>query len=167
MVTLQESQITAARLKALQEHQLWLQCPHIAPFWLRIPCHRASTSLSSFHMDFRFMTHQDLQGRDLIPKVQGLCEKSKKGMFPGCPPGQSRDNVQFKKSIFSAGNLNHLLFLFVCFFLLVQKDISFWSKFPRRRGRGMLVAGSKVLLILCTYKMETPLPGGIAAILFL
>lgn len=31
----------------------------------------------------------------------------------------------------------------------------------------MLVAGSKVLLILCTYKMETPLPGGIAAILFL
>lgn len=135
MVTLQESQITTARLKAQQEHQLWLQHPHLAPLWLRIPCHRASTSLSSFHMDFRFMTHQDLQGRDLIPKVQGLCEKSKKGMFPGCPPGQSRDNVQFKKSIFSAGNLNHLPLFFCLFFPFGSKRYFFLVKVSQEEGK--------------------------------
>lgn len=112
VVTLQESQFTAGRLKAQQEHQLWLHSVHpdtdLAPLWLRIPCHRASTSLSSFLMHFRFMTHQDLQGKHLIPNFQGLCGRSKKEMFPGCPPDQSRGNVQIKKSIFSAGNLNHL-----------------------------------------------------------
>lgn len=83
VVTLQESQFTAGGLKAQQEHQLWLPsahpAAHLAPLWLRIPRHRASTSLSSFRVDFRFMTHQDLKGKHLSPNFQGLWGKSRKG----------------------------------------------------------------------------------------
>lgn len=47
-------------------------------------------------------------------------------MFPGCSSGQSRGNIQFKKSIFSTENLNHLFFFLVFFPLLVQKDLFFF-----------------------------------------
>jgi len=97
-----------------------------------------------------------------LSNFQFLCQKSKKGLFPGCLPDQSRGRFQFKKSIFSAGNS---FFFFFFFFSPFSKKNGVWSKFSR--GKGMLAASSKALLIFHAHKMETPLSGGIPGILFL
>lgn len=120
-----------------------------------------------FLTDIRFMTTSRFAGKapNFLSKFFNFCGgkvKKKKGCFlvSWLPSRAERKQLPILRDYF----LQEIsIFLF---FSPPPKD-HVLLKFSRGRGRGTLVAGSEVLLILCTYKMETLLPGGISGILFL
>lgn len=102
-------------------------------------CQRQEISLPfSCPMDIGFMTTSRFAGKAsrFLSNFQFLIHSSQKGSFPGCLPGQSWGIFQFKKSIFSIGNLNLLFYFFLLFPPSTDKG-SFCQSFPRGRGEGL------------------------------
>lgn len=91
-----------------------------------------------------------------LSNFQFLIQNSQKGSFPGCLPGQSWGVFQFKKSIFSIGNLSPL------FFCLLPPPPppsankgSLCQSFPRGRGEGLCSRQQSVANLMHTQNGNT------------